>query len=111
MGDFNEVMFSSEHRGQHGRLERQMHAFQEVLEKCQLGDMGFQGPEFTWDNRRHGSDFVQDRLDRVVSNPLWLQWFTASTVVHLPCSRSDHVPILVRVLEYHSPPRWRKCLY
>jgi exonuclease III len=105
MGDFNEVMFALEHRGQHPRLEGQMQVFQEVLARCQLGDMGFQGSEFTWDNRRRGSDFVQMRLDRVVSNVQWQQWFPASSVVHLPCLRSDHALILVRVLEHHNPPK------
>ena len=111
MGDFNEVMLASEHRGQHPRPERQMRAFRKVLAHCQLGDMGFQGVEFTWDNRRRGLDFVQLRLDRVVSNVQWHQWFLASSVVHLPCSRSDHAPVLVRAMEHHNPPKMRRRLH
>lgn len=71
LGDFNEVMFPSEHKGHHERPESQMQAFRAVLERCQLGDIGFQGTEFTWDNRRTGSAYVQMRLDQAVSTSQW----------------------------------------
>ena len=50
MGDFNEVLHSSE---KHGGLPKQltpMLAFKEMLLHCELMDLGFHGYLFTWQN-------------------------------------------------------------
>jgi exonuclease III len=47
-GDFNEVLFYDEHYGSCDRSEAQMELFQNCLQDCNLVDMGFSGPKFTW---------------------------------------------------------------
>lgn len=37
-----------------------------------LLDLGFNGPIYTWSNRRHEGLLIQERLDRVLANPAWL---------------------------------------
>ncbi|GMY20224.1 retrotransposon protein, putative, unclassified [Fagus crenata] len=69
--------------------------------------MGFQGVDFTWDNRRDGSANVQVRLDCAVATENWLSHFDASSMFHLPYSHSDHVPILVWAAQ-HGLPTWRR---
>lgn len=32
--------------------EQQMDGFRTTLDECQLGDLRFNGPQFTWSNRR-----------------------------------------------------------
>ena len=45
-----------------------MEAFQKALEDCDLADLGYHGPKYTWSNCREGGDFTKERLDRVVAN-------------------------------------------
>ncbi|KAA3477124.1 reverse transcriptase [Gossypium australe] len=46
-GDFNEIMYLFEKSGGQPRVERKIAAFREVLDECQLLDIGFQGTWFT----------------------------------------------------------------
>ncbi|CAN0829098.1 hypothetical protein LINGRAHAP2_LOCUS1046 [Linum grandiflorum] len=64
--------------------------FSSCLEQCELFDMGFVGPKFTW---RRGT--LLERLDRAVINEDWLLRFPESVNRHLPRVKSDHRPILV----------------
>lgn len=41
MSDFNKIMYSFEKKGGRLKEERQMAAFREVLEECDLSDLGF----------------------------------------------------------------------
>ncbi|KAL6134008.1 hypothetical protein ACLB2K_066241 [Fragaria x ananassa] len=48
-GDFNEIASSVEKEGGGAlRPDRQMEAFKEALEECELADLRFVGPSFTW---------------------------------------------------------------
>ncbi|KAA3474466.1 reverse transcriptase [Gossypium australe] len=85
-GDFNEIMYSFEKIRGILRKERKMAAFCEVLDECQLMDMGFQGAWFTWEG---------ERLDRGVANENWMHLFPKGTVRHLTHSISDHCPLLI----------------
>uniref|UniRef100_A0A2N9F3X0 Reverse transcriptase domain-containing protein n=1 Tax=Fagus sylvatica TaxID=28930 RepID=A0A2N9F3X0_FAGSY len=53
-GDFNETISLDEQCGREDRSLIQMANFREALVDCELQDLGFQGPEFTWSNRRLG---------------------------------------------------------
>jgi hypothetical protein len=60
-----------------------------------LGDLGYIGPNYTWNNGRGGADFIQERLDRALANCGWCSLFPHVTVTVLAASRSDHNPISV----------------
>lgn len=49
-----------------------MREFQEVTRKCRLMDMDYQGPLYTWCNKRD-EDLICKKLDRVLVNEEWLQ--------------------------------------
>jgi hypothetical protein len=83
MGDFNEVMWQFEHFANTRRGERQMEDFREVLEICDLHDIGFSGLPWTFDNRRGGSRNVKVRLDRAVASSLWSTHFPNAAIQHL----------------------------
>jgi hypothetical protein len=73
IGEFNEVMWSFEHLSSRCRPERQMQEFREVLEFCDVFDLGFSG--WTYDNRQSGERNVKVRLDHAVASSSWSDWF------------------------------------
>ncbi|KAL4311976.1 hypothetical protein GQ457_01G025270 [Hibiscus cannabinus] len=89
-GDLNVIGNSTERRGGSGRNSRGCPIFADFMFKSGLMDMGFSGPEFTW-NR---GDLYQ-RLDRFICNSTWYSIFPASEVHHLQRIGSDHCPILL----------------
>lgn len=95
VGDFNEVLSSSEQLGRVGRRANQMNGFQEAVHDCELVDLGFVGYDYTWiDNRE---DEVRCPLDRAFATQAWIQLFPHSRVCHLNPSKSDHLPIMVEI--------------
>jgi hypothetical protein len=76
LGDFNEAMWSFEHFSASKQPESQMLAFRDVLETCELVNLGFTGLPYTFDNKRQGSKNVKVRLDRVVADNQWRNLFS-----------------------------------
>ena len=52
MGDFNEMLHQSEKSGGNERKWGLMEDFHSALTFCNLMDLGFRGPKFTWNNGR-----------------------------------------------------------
>lgn len=69
MGDFNEIVEIWEKWGRVPRAEWQMKDFCQAITQCNLRDLGFHGPKFTWCNNRSGEECIKERLDR----SLWLR--------------------------------------
>lgn len=111
MGDFNETMWQFEHFSRTQRNESQMQAFRDVLQDCELHDLGFQGVPHTYDNRRDGWNNVKVRLDRAVANNGWRDIFPSAQIVHLVSPCSDHCHVLLKLVsvEYNQPRQ--KCLH
>jgi hypothetical protein len=81
-----------------GRIPKaisQMEAFGQVLSDCNLHDLGFCGPSFTWCNDRDEYNIVWERIDRGVGNEEWSRLFPNSQVRHLPFVFSDHAAIMI----------------
>lgn len=111
VGDFNECMWDFEHFtlaiGQPG----QMQAFRDVLQVCELADLGFSGVPYTYDNTRSGAANVKVQLDRAVATPSWRNLFDNALVRHLtsPCSDHVHVHVICDILVDHPvKPRLRQ---
>ncbi|KAA3460557.1 reverse transcriptase [Gossypium australe] len=94
-GDFNEILYSFEKSGGQPREERKITAFREVLDECQLMDMGFQGTWFTWERGNLPKTNIRERLDRGVANEKWMHLFPKGSIRHLTHSISDHCPLLI----------------
>ncbi|XP_010495255.1 PREDICTED: uncharacterized protein LOC104772322 [Camelina sativa] len=67
-----------------------MRDFQEVVRTCEFVDMSYQGPRYTWCNKRHDG-VICKKLDRVLVNQKWIQQFGQSHSVFEPGGCSDHL--------------------
>ena len=95
IGDYNEILSSSEKQGHRPRHPRFMEEFRSALHHCGLVDIGYHGNTFTWRNGRQGEAFVQERLNRACAIIEWRKLFPQAIVRHLQASYSDHDPILL----------------
>jgi ribonuclease HI len=66
-----------------------------MVDYCQLLDLGFSGPKFTWCNRQEGVSFVKERLDRGMANSQWCELFPTQQVSVLAARSSDHAPLFL----------------
>lgn len=73
MGDYNEILEGEEHSGFENspRLPGGMRDFQDIVRHCKLLDMSYQGPRFTWCNKRE-QGLIYKKLDRVLVNEEWI---------------------------------------
>lgn len=67
----------------------------QVMEDCELSDLGFSSPQFTWNNGRSSNDFTKNWLDRGVANKEWCDLHDGVEVSILACRSSDHNSLLV----------------
>lgn len=67
-----------------------MRDFQETVNYCSLTDLGYQGPKFTWCNKRD-EGLICKKLDRVLVNDTWCQKFPHSYDVFEAGGCSDHL--------------------
>lgn len=94
-GDFNEPLSGDDKFG--GRVVSSSRSllFKECLDKCNMVDLGFSGPRFTWTNRREVQNLIQERIDRFFVNPDWCFLYPEAWVTHLTRCHSDHYPVLL----------------
>ena len=89
-GDFNEILSGIEHSVESSSHDSVgMREFQEVVEYCRLLDMSYQGPRFTWSNKRENG-IICKKLDRTLVNEVWLQSYPQSYCVFEAGGCSDH---------------------
>lgn len=75
IGDFNQVLGSHDKRGGARVCQARVRPFQTMINSCELVDLGFVGPRYTWSNMHRGSARVEERLDRCLCNTAWLRRF------------------------------------
>jgi hypothetical protein len=98
IGDLNNIMSASE---KHGPLPANLNRISNfccMVKNCGFFDLGYNGPAYTWTNKRFTTNPTYQRLDRCLANAEWCSAFPTTSIYHLPMMRSDHSPILA-VLE------------
>ena len=70
-GDFNELLSSDEKFSGRPIIPSRALLFKECLDDCNMADLGFQGPRFTWINKHDITSLIQEKLDRFFANPTW----------------------------------------
>lgn len=87
--------------GCRNRPKQQMLDFKKVLTECELRDLGFTSPMFTWCNKTGGLSTISEWLDLFVANSIWCQLYSQATVIHGTTTYSDHLPILLELDSVH----------
>ncbi|XP_072064261.1 uncharacterized protein [Arachis hypogaea] len=95
IGNFNEILLSSEVKGGNF-VSRRVERFGALLDECGLIDVGAHGSLYTWFRHMQGNRFISKRLDRAVATDAWCFRFSESYVENLARMHSDHCPIMVR---------------
>ena len=90
LGDFNEILLSSEKEGGNARPNAMMRDFRNCLQECGLEDMGCIGDLFTW---RRGE--IRERLDHAVCNVDWANKFPQAAIINEEHVHSDHRPLIL----------------
>ena len=89
-GDFNEILSGWEHSVEDVSHDSQgMQDFQDTVKYCSLLDMSYQGPRFTWCNKRENG-IICKKLDRTLMNEVWMRQFPQSYCVFEAGGCSDH---------------------
>ncbi|GJX71319.1 non-LTR retroelement reverse transcriptase-like protein [Tanacetum coccineum] len=90
-GDFNEILDMEEHslHDSTATIPEGMGDFQVLVNYCELVDLSYQGPKYTWCNKRMDG-LICKKLDRVLANQEWLNHYTQSYCVFESGGCSDH---------------------
>ena len=94
VGDFNEILRGYEKLGGVPRRESEMRGFRDMVDECELVDLGYVGHKFTWCGRRSGG-VVLERLDRAFANTSWLELNPVTWVQHFRAHSFDHNSIII----------------
>lgn len=97
-GDFNEILLPSEVKGGDFYVNRAL-KFGSMIDNCNLIDLGFSGPKYTWHRNIQGRCKLSKHLDRTLADFSWRTYFPEATVRHLHRLYSDHNPILINLCE------------
>ena len=89
-----------------------MRAFREVINKCQLRDLGYVGSDYTWSRRLQSRDWIRERLDRALVSTSWAESFPTVRLFHVATSVSDHCILVLKETSYkrkqsQCPKVWR----
>ncbi|XP_023873178.1 uncharacterized protein LOC111985765 [Quercus suber] len=67
--DFNEPLIEEDKYGGRGVHVNRSLAFKDCLDNCNMVDMGFSGPRYTWSNKKDLNNLILERIDRFFMNP------------------------------------------
>ncbi|KAG8473137.1 hypothetical protein CXB51_035140 [Gossypium anomalum] len=101
LGDSN-VVLSPKDKKSDCSTGKRCNLFGNFVDYCNLQDLGFIGPSFTW---QRGN--THERIDRALANDPWISTFSYTLVYHLPHIKSDHRPILIKTNPALNFPKGR----
>ncbi|XP_070013850.1 uncharacterized protein [Nicotiana sylvestris] len=85
IGDFNDVFSSEEKWGGRPVNFNKTTKLWNLVKSCELFDLGFKGPKYTWTNyRKRSKGLIMERLDRCFVNEGWVNQYPNAIVDHLP---------------------------
>ncbi|XP_028550871.1 uncharacterized protein LOC114579679 [Dendrobium catenatum] len=97
-GDFNCILSQKDKLGgKRFKYTQGVQDFNNFISSCDLHELKFIGPRYTWCNNKTGGARIMERLDKCFLNSAALLSIINPVVKHLPRIASDHCPILVNL--------------
>ncbi|KAK9676437.1 hypothetical protein RND81_11G077000 [Saponaria officinalis] len=96
MGDFNVTLCDDERISSYDVDRANVEDFRRCCATTSLVDLPYTGLTFTWCNKQDGLDRTWCKLDRVMGNAAWFQFFGVIANLLAP-GISDHSPALVNL--------------
>jgi hypothetical protein len=95
-GDFNILRFAAE-KNKGGGTTRFSDEFNSIISKFALRELPLSGGMFTWSNNQENPTL--EKLDRILINHDWENFFPLSSARKIPRVMSDHNPIILDTKE------------
>lgn len=73
--DFNEPFIEEDKLGGRPISINKSLLFKECLDKCNMVDLDFNSPRFTWTNKRDANCFIQEKVDSFFMNLSWCLFY------------------------------------
>lgn len=108
LGDFNDLLESSEKRGNREHPNWKLRGFQDAVANSELVDLGMEGYQFTWERFRGTTNWLEERLDRAFATANWFRLFPKARVTCLEASCSDHLLILLEPVPLVPTSRFKQ---
>ena len=98
LGDFNAILKAEDRIGDRANNAPSMD-FVKLVEECGLEDVKYSGNFFTWTNKQNGSARIYSKIDRVMANVAWFEYFERAEVVFMNEHCLDHTPAILSLQE------------
>lgn len=105
MGDFNDLLYKADKKGNHDHPELLMRGFRDALDSSMLSDLELHGGQFTWEKGRGTRDWVQERLDRAFATMSWWSLFPLCKLSVVTTVVSDHDALFLEFLSVAIPKK------
>ncbi|XP_026428415.1 uncharacterized protein LOC113324312 [Papaver somniferum] len=113
LGDMNFILRNREKSGGNPHSQNMLNNANDFVNALRVHDISFFGNLFTWTNRRHDAELIQERLDRFLGDETWFNFFPDCHVYHLATISSDHGPIVLtsskQLNSAKKPNKFNKC--
>ncbi|XP_019173839.1 PREDICTED: uncharacterized protein LOC109169413 [Ipomoea nil] len=97
VGDFNDLLFQHEKRGGNPHPDSLLRGFGETIEECGLSQMAMQGYPFTWERGKGTTNWIEERLDKVLVSDEWREIVAGARVSNLLTHKSDHSALFLSI--------------
>ncbi|KAL2932526.1 LINE-1 retrotransposable element ORF2 protein [Bienertia sinuspersici] len=94
-GDLNTVLKGDERLGSLVRTAEMLPG-RRCIEECGMTDIPYGGHFYTWSNKQEGEERVYSKIDRVMANEQWLDYYNTAHATFLTEGPSDHCPALIK---------------
>lgn len=90
MGDFNDLLSKEEKSGGIPHPNWLYQGFRKAIVDSNLSDISMTSHKLTWSRDRWTVNFLDERLDRAITNPRWHSRFASTTLTNVAAPIYDH---------------------